>query len=125
MKARTTWTISTTRRISTPRRIWTTQRIWKPWTIGPARVNRIHRRALLPVALGLLMAAPAHAAQVDLVQLAYVDPGAGSFILQALVASIAGAAVAVSAYWRRIKRFLGIGSSGDDADHEDRTSTDE
>ena len=39
---------------------------------------------------------------------AYLDPGAGSVILQAIVASLAGAAVAVGAYWRRIKRFLGI-----------------
>jgi hypothetical protein len=110
MKARTTWTL------------WM---LWTHWEVWTARIDRIHRRAVLPVAVGLLLAAPAHAARVDLVQLAYVDPGAGSFILQAVVASIAGAAVAVSAYWRRIKGFLGIGSSGDDADHEDRASSDE
>jgi hypothetical protein len=87
-------------------------------------MNRIHRRALLPVVAGLLLAGPVHAARVEILHLAYVDPGAGSFILQALVASIAGAAVALSAYWRRIKRFLGIGSGGD---HEngDRPPSDE
>lgn len=36
----------------------------------------------------------------------YVDPGAGSFILQALVAMIAGAIVALNAYWTRIKKFF-------------------
>ncbi len=48
-------------------------------------------------------------------KLAYLDPGAGSFILQALVATIAGAIVAINAYWTRIKRFLGLGqkSAGD------------
>ena len=40
--------------------------------------------------------------------LAYLDPGAGSFILQALVAAIAGAIVAINAYWIRIRRFLGL-----------------
>ena len=42
--------------------------------------------------------------------LAYIDPGSGSFILQAIVATIAGAAVAVNAYWKRIKRRLGRAS---------------
>jgi hypothetical protein len=38
--------------------------------------------------------------------LLYVDPGAGSFILQALVAMIAGAIVALNAYWTKIKKFF-------------------
>ena len=38
--------------------------------------------------------------------LAYLDPGAGSFIIQALVASIAGVAVATRVYWTRIKSFF-------------------
>ncbi len=45
--------------------------------------------------------------------LAYLDPGAGSFILQALVATIAGAIVAINAYWTRIKRFLGLTEKGE------------
>jgi hypothetical protein len=88
-------------------------------------MKRIHRRAWLPIVVGLLLAAPVHAAGVDMLHPAYVDPGAGSFILQAVVASIAGAAVAVSAYWRRIKRFLGIGSGGNDDEHGDRPPADE
>ena len=69
---------------------------------------------------GAASAAPSEAA----VRLAYIDPGAGSFILQAVVASIAGAAVAVSAYWQRIKRFLGIASDPDD-DRETKPSRDD
>jgi len=50
-------------------------------------------------------------------KLAYVDPGSGSFILQALVATLAGAAVVINAYWRKIKQILGIGA-GEQDDHE-------
>ena len=48
----------------------------------------------------------------------YIDPGAGSFVLQALVAAFAGVVVAASAYWSRIKRFLGLGNDGSDSDDE-------
>ena len=48
--------------------------------------------------------------------LAYIDPGSGSFILQALIATLAGALVAVNIYWRKIKSFLGL--SGDDDDEQ-------
>ena len=50
-------------------------------------------------------------------QLAYVDPGAGSFILQALVAAMAGIIVTVSVYWRKIKGFLGFGSPPKDPEN--------
>jgi hypothetical protein len=40
--------------------------------------------------------------------LAYIDPGTGSIILQALVASVVGAAIAVKLFWHRILRFLGL-----------------
>ena len=46
--------------------------------------------------------------------LAYIDPGSGSFILQTLIATLAGALLAVSTYWQKIKRFLGLSSDGDD-----------
>jgi hypothetical protein len=42
--------------------------------------------------------------------LAYIDPGSGSFIIQALLAAIAGAAVAINTYWKRIRRLLGLAS---------------
>lgn len=34
--------------------------------------------------------------------LAYLDPGSGSLIAQAVVGGIAGAAIAVKLYWRRL-----------------------
>ena len=48
-------------------------------------------------------------------RLAYLDPGSGSFILQALVAMLAGAIVAINAYWTRIKSFLGFSKAAKDA----------
>ena len=47
-------------------------------------------------------------------KLAYVDPGSGSFILQALVATLAGVAVVINAYWGKIKKLLGIGAAKED-----------
>lgn len=59
------------------------------------------------------------------VRLAYIDPGSGSFVLQALIAAVAGAAVAVNAYWGKITRLLGIGSSKSKDDATDTESTDD
>ena len=66
----------------------------------------------------------AAAGEMNGVQLAYVDPGSGSFILQALVATAAGAAVAINAYWGKIKRFLGRAKSRSDDDAADSQSHD-
>jgi len=40
--------------------------------------------------------------------LVYIDPGTGSIILQAVVASVVGAAIAVRLFWHRILKFLGL-----------------
>ncbi len=40
--------------------------------------------------------------------LAYIDPGTGSIILQAIAAGIIGGLVAVKLFWHRILVFLGI-----------------
>ena len=37
---------------------------------------------------------------------AYLDPGTGSIVLQAILGSVAVAGAAVSAYWRRIRLFI-------------------
>ena len=87
-----------------------------------APAARAHRLANLrfvgAIATGLLLVgADAAMAAPTQARFAYVDPGAGSFLLQALVAMFAGAVVAVNAYWSRIKRFLGLASdksSGDE-----------
>ena len=41
--------------------------------------------------------------------LSYLDPGAGSMLLQALAGGLAGLAVVGKLYWARIKRALRIG----------------
>jgi hypothetical protein len=41
--------------------------------------------------------------------LSYLDPGAGSMILQALAGGIAGLMVVGKLYWARIKRVLRLG----------------
>ena len=37
----------------------------------------------------------------------YLDPGSGSFLIQLLIAAIAGASIAIGANWSKIKRLLG------------------
>ncbi len=50
---------------------------------------------------------------VNLHILVYIDPGTGSIILQAVIASVVGAAVAVKLFWHKILRFLGIRKKSD------------
>lgn len=50
--------------------------------------------------------------------LAYLDPGAGSLILQLLAGGLAGIAVMGKLYWARVKRVLRFGrgdSASDDS----------
>jgi hypothetical protein len=48
---------------------------------------------------------------------AYIDPGTGSYLVQAIVAAVMGSAMAVKLYWRRIKAWLsGRSASGDEVD---------
>jgi hypothetical protein len=37
----------------------------------------------------------------------YVDPGTGSFVLQAVAAALAGVLVVANGYWKRLKARLG------------------
>ena len=37
---------------------------------------------------------------------AYIDPGSGSIILQAIIAALAGAGTAISIYWKKVKLFF-------------------
>ena len=41
---------------------------------------------------------------------AYIDPGTGSIILQALIGIALGAAVAAKLFWHRILQFFGVKS---------------
>jgi len=48
-----------------------------------------------------------------MVNLAYLDPGSGSMLLQLLAGGVAGVAVAGKLYWQRVKRAFGF-RRGDD-----------
>ncbi len=36
----------------------------------------------------------------------YLDPGSGSFLIQLLIAAIAGLSIAIGANWAKLKRWL-------------------
>ena len=38
----------------------------------------------------------------------YIDPGSGSFLLQVLLAAVAGAWVALRGRWQRVRQLLGL-----------------
>ena len=62
------------------------------------------RRLLYTTVLLLLLAArPAHA---------YLDPATGSMVLQILLGGIAGLAVALKLFWRKIVSFFGRATGG-------------
>ncbi len=37
----------------------------------------------------------------------YLDPGSGSFLIQLLIAAIAGAGIVIASQWSRIRRLFG------------------
>lgn len=45
---------------------------------------------------------------------AYLDPGTGSMLLQALAGGVAGVAVVGKLYWRRLKRLVVRRGAGDE-----------
>jgi hypothetical protein len=57
----------------------------------------------------------------------YLDPGSGSFLLQLLVAALAGAGVAIGANWAKIKRFFAkrkkTAEINDDDEEDDEPTT--
>lgn len=80
---------------------------------GALRKRRLSLGLLFAVVL-VARVASAAGRPGGVTRLAYLDPGSGSFILQALVAMLAGAIVAINAYWSRIKSFLGLSKTGKD-----------
>jgi hypothetical protein len=47
--------------------------------------------------------------------IAYIDPGSGSMLLQAIAGGVAAAAVVGKFYWRRLLRFLRLRKPEDEA----------
>jgi hypothetical protein len=81
----------------------------KSWT----RSRRARIAAWSSVGLLVAAFAPATALAVGEpieIRVAYLDPGTGSLIIQAVVAVLAGAAVAITSYWQKIKTFFGRNS---------------
>jgi hypothetical protein len=60
------------------------------------------RTTVLVIALGLLAARPA-AAQ-------YLDPGAGSVVIQVIIAGVVGAAAVIRFYWTKITSVFARGA---------------
>jgi len=50
--------------------------------------------------------------------LAYLDPAAGSLILQVILGGLAGLIVLLKLYWRRLRGLLGFAEDG--GDHDDQ-----
>jgi hypothetical protein len=63
------------------------------------------------------------AAQPIEIRVAYLDPGTGSLILQAVIAALAGVAVAITSYWQRIRAFFRRSSR--DSELSDKTPNDD
>lgn len=91
-----------------------------------------HRRArrafagafvLAFVLLATLASEPPRTAEI---QLAYLDPGVGSLLIQGLVAALAGVAVVLRVYWTRIKQLLGFQPvQADEKETERKAASDE
>ncbi len=58
------------------------------------------------VAAAFTPAAAIAAGQPLEIRVAYLDPGTGSLILQALIAALAGAVVVITSYWQKIRTFF-------------------
>ena len=82
--------------------------------------KRARRLALLVAFLVAGFATAASAESEVRSVLAYIDPGTGSFLVQALVAAVAGIAVTSRMYWSKIKGFLGLASERDEGEESSR-----
>ena len=63
----------------------------------PSQIGSKFMKALNILLFAVLFSSPAHA---------YLDPGTGSIILQAIVGTIAGGLVLIKLYWYRIKSLF-------------------
>ncbi len=79
-------------------------------------MNRTQIRVLLPMVLTWLALAPASA-------YAYIDPGTGSMVIQAIFAVVAATGIYIGLCWKKTKSFFqnltGKNKKTDGKDHED------
>ena len=47
---------------------------------------------------------------------AYIDPGSGSIIIQAIIGGLAAAGTTITIYWNKIKRFFSKNKKNSDDD---------
>jgi hypothetical protein len=74
-------------------------------------VRRRGVRVAARFGIGFAVAAFAPAAAIAAgqpleIRVAYLDPGTGSLILQAVVAALAGAVVVITSYWQKIRALF-------------------
>ena len=53
--------------------------------------------------------------------LIYLDPGSGSFLIQLLIAAIAGLSIVIGANWNKLKRLLGKKKNKIEPNDDDET----
>jgi len=53
----------------------------------------------------------------------YIDPGTGSIILQAIIASVVGAALFARLFWHRILKFFGVKKETEPDPSEEQDNT--
>ena len=75
--------------------------MWVQENLSGKSPNRLFGTALTAVFGGLLILASATTPAF-----AYLDPGAGSMLLQGTLAAVAGSAFALKQYWRRVVALL-------------------
>jgi hypothetical protein len=71
--------------------------VWVQADLSRTSLNRLFGTALTVVVGGLLILASATTPAF-----AYLDPGDGSMLLQAILAAVAGSVFALKHYWRRL-----------------------
>jgi hypothetical protein len=75
--------------------------VWVQTDLSRISPNRLFGTALTAVFGGLLILASATTPAF-----AYLDPGAGSMLLQGILAAVAGSLFALKQYWRRVASLL-------------------
>ena len=68
------------------------------------------------LSISLATSGPAHA---------YIDPGAGSIMLQGIIAALAGVGVVLKLFWSKIKSLFGMGLKRMLSDNEQGARTGE